>query len=163
MELLSAFGIDVRLLVANLINFLLLVGILYKLGYKPMLRFVRERQQKIADGLKHAEQAEHKLKETKEEERRVLAEAHREAQAILARAREQTTLQAAAMIKRAEEETKTIVARAKKEIRLEQELGVTRARQEVAGLVLAATEQVLRKKMDTKENEAFIKEVLKDV
>ncbi len=163
MELLQAFGIDIRLLAANFINFLLLVGILYKLGYKPILKFVRERQATIERGVKHAQQAEEKLKEAKEGEKRALAAAHREAQAILARAREQADVQAGAIVKRAEDETKNIVARAKKEIRLEQEQAIARARRDVAHLVVSATEQVLRKKMDAQEDERFIKEVLKEV
>jgi F-type H+-transporting ATPase subunit b len=163
MELLNAFGIDVRLLIANLINFLLLAGILYKLGYKPILKFVKERQEKIEQGVKKAEEAEEKIKQTIENEKLVLKQAYLKSQEIISKAREEADTQSNSIIKKAEEETKNIVSRAKKEILAEQAQSVERAKKEVAEIVILASEKILRKKINEKEDKIFIEETLKEI
>ena len=163
MESLSAFGIDWRLLVANLINFLILATILYKLGYRPILKFVRERQEKIERGVKRAEKAEEKIKQTIENEKRVLKQAHLKAQEIMSKAKTEAESLANSIVKKADEETKNIVSRAKKEIRLEQEQSVERAKKEVAEVIILASEKILRKKMSDKEDKLFVEETLKEI
>jgi len=163
MELLRAFGIDSRLLIANLINFLILVGILYKLGYKPILRFVKDRQKKIEQGVADAEHALKKLEEARETHGEMVKEAHKEAQEILARSREQAEIQAQAMIQKTREQAKDIVSRAKKEIKQQQAQSQLEVRQASASLVIALTEKLLRKKMTAASDEAFIKDSLKEL
>jgi len=163
MELLQAFGIDVRLLIANLINFLLLVGILYKLGYQPILKFVRERQAKIEQGIKDAERASQKLSDAAKEKESLLTEAHQEAQEILSRAKDQAGVQAKAILEKTNNEAREIVQRAKREIRLEQEQSVATIKQETASLVLAVSEKLLREKLDEKGNKQFIEKAIKDM
>ncbi len=161
MELLQAFGIDVRLLIANLINFLLLVGILYKLGYQPILKFVHDRQSKIEKGLSHAEEAHKKLTDAGAEQEAILAQAHKEAQTIISTAREQAQVQAEGIIKKTQDESRAIVDRAKKEIRLEQEKSVSEVRAQATQLVLDVTEKLLHEKMDAKKDAALVQDMIK--
>ena len=49
MELFNALGINLKILVAQLINFLVLFIVLYKFGYKPMLKFLDDRKDKIEE------------------------------------------------------------------------------------------------------------------
>ncbi|OJI07889.1 ATP synthase F0 subunit B [bacterium CG10_46_32] len=163
MELLHAFGIDSRLLIANLINFLLLVGILYKLGYKPILKFVKERQEKIAQGLLDAEKASKKLSEALDEQKALLSKTHKEAQEIIGKAREQAEIQAQGIIKKTNAQAKDIVERAKKEIRQQQTQSQLEVRREAASLVIGLTEKLLRKKVDAKTDHAFINDSLKEL
>ncbi|MDP3995028.1 MAG: F0F1 ATP synthase subunit B [bacterium] len=163
MELLQAFGIDARLLIAQLINFLILVGILYKLGYKPILAFVKERQKKIEQGVVDAERAEHKMRQAEEAHKEALSRAHKEAQEILARSREQAEVQAQAIIAKTQDQARDIVNRAKKEIKEQQVLSQQEVKREAAALVVGLTEKLLRKKMTAAADEAFIKDSLKEM
>ena len=56
-QLIHAFGIDARLILLQVINFGLLMAVLSYLLYKPVLKVLAERQEKIAQGVKDAEEA----------------------------------------------------------------------------------------------------------
>lgn len=163
MELLQAFGIDARILIAQLINFLILVGILYKLGYKPILSFVKERQKKIEQGVVDAERAEQKMQQAEEAHKEAIARAHKEAQEILARSREQAEVQAQTVLAKTQDQARDIVSRAKKEIKEQQVLSQQEVKAEAASLVVGLTEKLLRKKMTVAADEAFIKDSLKNI
>ena len=163
MEIFSAFGLDVKLLIANFINFLILVGVLYKFGYKPILKFVKTRQEKIEKGLTDAQAAAEKLEKASKEREKITSQAHKEAQEIIGKAKDQAKIQADALIKRAQNETRSIVERAKKEITLEKEQSVLSMRKQAAEIVISATEKLLRKKMDAKEDEKYVNDVLKEM
>jgi len=160
MRIFQAFGLDIKLLIANFVNFLILVFVLYKLGYKPILKFVKERQEKIEKGIKDAEDATKKLENAEVEKDELLSAAHKEAQEIIKNAKEQATLQSDAITKKAKSETASIVEKAKKEIRLEKEQSIVAARKEIAQIAILATEKLLNKKMDKKESERIAKEGL---
>ncbi|PIP67013.1 MAG: ATP synthase F0 subunit B [Parcubacteria group bacterium CG22_combo_CG10-13_8_21_14_all_41_9] len=160
MEILQAFGLDIKLLIANLVNFLILVFILYKLGYKPILKFVKERQDKIEKGIKHAEEAAKRLDDAATEQDKILSKAHKEAQNIIGKAKDQAKIQADAIVKRTKDEASAIVAKAKKEISLEKEQSLLSVRKEAGVAVIAATEALLKKKVDSKEDKEFIEESL---
>jgi|TARA_B100001971_G_C18106310_1_gene491705 F-type H+-transporting ATPase subunit b len=160
--LFTALGVDTTFLIANLINFLILVGILYKFGYKPILKFAKERQDKIEKGIKDAELAEKKLNDAEAKGNKQLSSAHRESQLIVGKAKEQAKLQADAMLKKTQVETKHIIDRAKKEIRLEQDKSIIEAKKEIASLTLLVTEKLMRKKIDAQVDKTFIEQTLKD-
>jgi len=163
MEILQAFGLDIKLLIANLVNFLILVFILYKLGYKPILKFVKERQEKIEKGIKHAEEAAKKLDDAANKQDKMIANAHKEAQEIIGKAKDQAKVQADSIIKKTQSETRNIVEKAKKEIALEKEQSLVSVRKEAIEAVISATEALLKKKVDIKEDKEFIENSLKEI
>ncbi len=83
MDILNQFGVQPILLVAQVVNFLILLFILKKFLYKPILRVLDERRKKIEESLKNAEEIEKKLLLTEEEKEKILAKASLEAQKII--------------------------------------------------------------------------------
>ncbi len=75
MDILNEFGIKPILLAAQVVNFLILLYILKRFLYKPILKVLNERKNKIADSLKNAEEIERKLVEISEEEQKRIAKA----------------------------------------------------------------------------------------
>src|SRR3954468_19539365 len=86
-QLFAAFGIDWRLLLIQALNFGLLLVVLSYFLYKPIMRIIDERREKIAEGVRTAEAASRRLAEAKEEGDKQIGEAAREAQALVATAR----------------------------------------------------------------------------
>jgi len=85
-EVLTAFGIDWRLIVIQVFNFALLMGVLWYFLYTPVLNIIKERKEKIEKGVQDAKDAA-TLKEHAEEDRmKVLTDANTEAEEIVARA-----------------------------------------------------------------------------
>lgn len=158
-ELLEKLGINWKLLIAQAVNFLVILAILRFTVYKPLLRVLAERRARITKGLDDAKQAGEKLGRIEGERKEVLAKAEGESLKIVSRAEEEakqkeTTLLAAAhakegdILKAAEK-----VAAAKK---LESEEKVYR---EAATLVKRAIERTISRAPKAAD-EALIAEAL---
>ncbi len=83
MELLTSLGIEWKLLVAQIINFGILVFVLYKLVYKPLLKVLDERSKMVQDAKDGASKVDAKLEEIKRLEESTLAEARKRGAEII--------------------------------------------------------------------------------
>ena len=86
-QLIHAFGIDIKLIVVQIVNFGLLFWLLTYFLYKPVLKFLSEREAKIKQGIENAEEASVRLQEAESEKKEIVSEAHKEAENIAERAR----------------------------------------------------------------------------
>lgn len=157
MELLTKFGIDLRLLIAQAVNFLLLLGILTWAVYRPLLRVMNERSRKIQAALDDAKAIEveraalaaHRQAEVakvKAEVAGLLAEAERSAQAARA--------EALALAKVAAEQ---LVEKARGLIAKEKERLLAEVQREVARLVADAAEVVLQHKLEGEQDTQLVR------
>lgn len=143
MELITALGIDLRVFIAQLINFAVLVYVLYRYAYHPILNLLAERKEKIRRGIEDAEASAKALAEASEEKRNIIAAANKEAEAMAARAKEHAEKKAEGILddahKKAEQAIKDAALRAeelKVQARKESEA-------EIAKLAILAAEKVL--------------------
>ncbi|EKD65634.1 MAG: hypothetical protein ACD_50C00026G0004 [uncultured bacterium] len=105
MEFISNFGLDPILLVAQIVNFLVVLFILRKFLYKPILKTLEKRKNLIKDGLDKAQEATIRLEKIEEKERRVLSTAQKQAQQMLDEAKKESV----GILKDAEDSTKAKV------------------------------------------------------
>lgn len=162
-DLISAFGLDYRVMIANIVNFTLLMLILYKIGYKPILKFVQDRTNTIESGLKNAKEAAKHLEQAKAEQEAVLVEARKEAQQIMTTAQDQAKKQASAFVEKSRTEAQAVLDKAKKDIRIEHEKMIQQAKSELSGLVLLASEKLLQEKITEASDKQFVDKVLADI
>ncbi len=162
MDFLKDFGVKPLFLAAQVVNFLVLLFILNKLLYKPILKVLSERRKKIEDSLKNAEEIERKLLETEEQKEEVLAktqeeiqkmidEAKREIENMKAEGKQQAEALAAQIIKKGEEEARANV------VRVEQQL------LEKFGHFVALGMQKVTGKVVTKDQRKIIDEEIKHI
>jgi F-type H+-transporting ATPase subunit b len=163
MKLLTAFGLDYKILIAQLVNFGILFFVLWKFGYKPMFKLLDDRKKKIETGLEHAAQAEIKLKEISEEEKKVLTEAKKEAAKIIDEARGMAEESRKKNIEKTKEEIGQLINQEKENMRQEKAEILKSINKEVADLVMVAVEKVLAEKMDGKKDEELIEKAIKEV
>ena len=90
MEIIKNFGLDPVLLGAQIINFLIILFILKRFAYKPVLDILKKREDSIKEGLKQAEEGKNFLDEALEKEKKILQEAHRRAEKIIEDAKNQS-------------------------------------------------------------------------
>jgi F-type H+-transporting ATPase subunit b len=100
--LFSTFGINGKLLLMQAVNFGLLLLVLWKFVYRPVLAMIDERRAKIADGIAQAEAASRRLAEADEEARGLVGAAAKEGEGLVAAARERADVRAAEIVKDAE-------------------------------------------------------------
>jgi F-type H+-transporting ATPase subunit b len=160
-ELLTNLGIDWKLLVAQIINFLVLLFVLWKFAYGPIVAMLEKRQKKIEQGLKDAEKSHKKLLESAEKEKEVLRQARTEAKEIVEKAKEQAERSRSEMAVEAKTQAEKIISNAKLEIEREKEKTISEIKAEIGGLVVAATEKVIGEKIDEKKDKKLIEESLR--
>ncbi|MFP4166061.1 MAG: F0F1 ATP synthase subunit B [Opitutales bacterium] len=155
MTIAENFGLKPELIVAQGINFILVMVVLWKFAVKPVVSTLDERQQKIADGLQYAEEMKTQLaeaereraekrKETSEEAQRILAEAREQAKELLEKKTQEATAQAEAVLRKASEATE-----------LERQKMLSDVRQEVARLVVETSAKVLSRELSDEEKQDF--------
>lgn len=160
MELIEKLGLDWRLLLAQIVNFFLLLFILRKFAYKPILEALQRRRDRIAEADANAEQIQKNLEDSEKSRERMITEARKEALVIVNHATAQTKTMQEAMMGEARKDVEKIVSDAHVEINAAREKMIADARGEIASLVVAAAGKVLEREVDEKENARMIDETL---
>lgn len=159
-QLITQLGIDWKLLIAQIINFLVLLFVLWKFAYGPIVAMLERRQKKIEKGLKEADEAHKKFAEAEAKYGDILREARTEAKGIIEKARKQAERSKSEIAGAASAQAEKIVADAKAEIAREKENMISEIKSEIGGLVVTATEKIIGEKIDEKKDKELIKESL---
>ncbi len=162
-ELISQLGIDWRLLLAQVVNFLILLYVLKRFAFEPLKKALHNRQKTIEKGLDEAKKAEEEREKLRMLRQELRLKAQKEAEALLGEARIKGVKEYEEYVKKAEKRATEIVALAKQEIGNEKEKALMEARGELASMVMMATEKVLREKMDERKDREFIERALKEI
>lgn len=162
MELIiETFHVDVKLLLAQMINFAIVFCILYFFALKPLMKVLAERSKKIEKSLKDAKEIENKLVNTEEEYKKAIAEAKKEANEIMEKAIAQAEEKKQEAVKKAKEEIGAVINQEKAKMQSEKEKTLKEIKKEVVDLVILSMEKVLDEKIDKKKDEEIIKKTLK--
>ncbi len=163
LQIFDDFGLDIRFLVAQIVNFGIVAILLYKFAYKPVLATIEERQKKISDGLQYAEEMKAKLADAEKAHAATLQKAQQEAQTILGEARETAKLYLDKQTEAAAGKSEEIIAKAKEAIDLERNKMLTEVRGEVVRLVIDTTSKVLTKDLSEDEKSRFSKSAAEEL
>ena len=142
--LLSAFGISGSLLLAQAVNFGILLVVLWYFLYKPVMKVLAERQQKVAQGVMDAERAAEKLKGADAEAAVVVSKAEGDAEGIVTGARETANAEKARIVKEADARAAAIAADADARAKETAAKSLRESEKEVARLAVLAAEKVIR-------------------
>lgn len=146
-ELLENLEIKWQLLAAQAVNFFILLFLLKKFLYKPMLKFLRERREAIEEGLKKSELAEQKFQEMREFQAKELAKTRREAQKIIDESKKRAEEAKKQIVAKTREEAEGIFTKAERDIAQMKAQRMAEAEQELGKLALEGMEYLLREKM----------------
>lgn len=159
--LVKTFHIDAGLLLAQLVNFIIVLLVLYKFAYKPILKVLNDRTDKIEKGIKDAENAEVRLTEMEKKEKEVLLKAKEEAQKIIQQAEKTAITNVEELEIKAKKQSEKTLEEAKKQIEQEKNKAVKEAKSEIAELVMSATEKIIGEKMDSTKDKELIEKAIK--
>ena len=160
-NLIGAFHIDYKILIAQLINFTIVLFVLYKFAYNPILKIINARTEKIEKGLKDAEEARKKLEETEIKEKEILNRARKEAQIILESAEKMAVKNKEEVMENAKKKSEEIMTVAKKQLEEERKKMIGEVKAEIADLVVAATEKIISEKLDAHKDKELIEKIIK--
>jgi F-type H+-transporting ATPase subunit b len=160
---LAALGINGKLFLAQLINFGILLFVVVKWVYRPLLKTVDERSKKIADGLTHADEAKKQLAKAEEHASLLVQKAEGDARTILDDARKGAETERQSAVAQTKQDLERQLADARERLKSEKEAALHAVKNEVAALVMAATEKVLQKSMDEKTQKQLVESAIKEV
>ncbi|MDD4599830.1 MAG: F0F1 ATP synthase subunit B [Negativicutes bacterium] len=143
-------------LIAQIINFLILVAILTKVAYKPLMKALQERQERIAASIDQADRDKAAAEQLKREYQEQLAMARAEAQAIVEKATRLAEQTKDEIITAARAEHAKLLKEAQVEIDRERQLALSELRGEVVALSMAAASKIIEKNLDTETNSKLV-------
>lgn len=150
-------------LIAQIVNFLILVGILTKFAYKPLMKALEDRQKKIADSIDSAEREKQEAEALRLSYQAQLADARAQAQAIVEKAEKLAEEMKEEILKEARMESARILKNVQAEVARERELALAQIKGEVVMLSMAAAAKIIDKNIDTEANASLVSDFIEQL
>ena len=154
---------DPGLYIWTILTFLILLGALYSLAWRPLLGALEQRQTSIRQSLDDARQAKQELERLHGESARILAEARSEADRILARTREDANRFRDELKQKAQAEAANVVKGAERQIELETARALQQIRTEAVELSVAIASKILQRNVSREDNQRLIDETFHQI
>lgn len=163
MEIINDFGINFYSLIAQIVNFLLLLFILNKILFKPLLKVLDERKRKIAVSLEEAEQISKELANAEKTSKELIEKANLKSDQLILEAREASERIHATAVSKAKLEAEKIFQKNQENLTLEKEKMRASLRAELMDVVVIATQKILGKNLSVEEKRLITKSSLKEI
>lgn len=157
----GTFGLRTDVFVAQLVNFLLILLILWKFAYKPILAVLDEREKKIAKSLHDADLVTKRLHDADKEKEDILRLAREEADAFARKSLEDTQARKTEMVSAAKQEVERLIANGKAQLAEEHDAMMIAMRKEIVDIAIAAATKVLGEVITEKKSQSLAEEVVR--
>ena len=144
-------------------TFLVLLFLLAKFAWKPLLQALESRQEMIQKSLNDAEKAKQELEEVQLESNKIVAQARSEAETIIATSRSEGAKLREDLREKAQSEAQSIVTQAEQQIQQERDRALSQIREEAVDVSLSVASKLIQRNLSKEDNEKIIKEALKQV
>jgi F-type H+-transporting ATPase subunit b len=158
--MLDALGIDLQRTLIHVVNFLILLFILQRFLFKPVLTMLDQRAATIRDSVEAADRMRQEAARADQERNEALREARRQAEEIVARASQEAERIRAEARTNAQEEAQRIITRAEQEANAERQTAMQELRGQVADLAISAAERVIHRNLDHQAQRVLVEEFL---
>lgn len=163
MEIIETLGIDWKLLLAQIINFGIVLGLLLKFVYKPLLRTIDARRDAVRKSIEDAaaiEKQKQKMEETRQEK---LHQADKEAGAILERAKAEADAMRADIVANATREAEQIIAKGEKQLENERSRVFAEVQEAMTSSIIKLSEEIIRREFTKDDQTRLMKHIEKEL
>ena len=157
----TTFHIDWKIIIAQAINFVVVLAVLYFLALKPLKKLMSDRENRIKGGLEDAKRNEEMLAATKKEYDAIVARARVEAHTIFQEGKHEAEVKKAEMMEQAHADVTVMIENGKKTLESQKVKMVEEAKKEIVSLVVKATEKLLEDHDDKTFDQKQIKNIKK--
>jgi F-type H+-transporting ATPase subunit b len=155
-------GFHLPSLFVYLVNFVILLGILYAVGYKPILKMLDQRSDGIRESVETVERVRQEAAAQQQDMEKRLGEGRQEGQALLAQAREMADKYRDEEKEKARQAAEAFVVRAKDDIQRERDEAINLVRRQFSELAILAAERVIERSLDESAHRDIIEKVLEE-
>ena len=154
---------DPGLFIWTIVTFLVLLTLLAKFAWRPLLQALESRQESIRKSLDDAQKAKQELERLQTESAEIIRQARVEADSIITRSRADADRLREEMRQKARAEAEGIVRNAERQIQLETSRALQQIRHEAVDLSIAIASKIIRRNLSKEDNERLIDEALEQV
>lgn len=158
----AAQGINTGDILFQLAAFLILLALLKKFAWGPLMGIMKQREEHVANEIAEAEKSRQESKNLLEQQQNLLKEARTEAQSLIENAKKQGDIQREEIITTARSEAERIKESAKLEIDQQKEKAVAAIREQVASLSVLIASKVIEKELTTADQEKLINDYIQE-
>jgi len=155
--------LDPGLFVWTILTFLVLLGVLAKFAWNPLLKMLKDREEFIRSSLDDAEKAKVELERLNLEGEDIVNRARSEAQTILSEGKAAASKLKDETLNAAKDQAKSILSDAEKQIRIEKDKAIEDIKSEVVDLSLSVVTKLIKKNISREDNQALIDDSLENV
>ena len=156
----EGLGLSVSTFIAQVVNFIILLVVLYFFAYKPVLKMLDERSRKIKESMDEVQKVKEQAAQTEEEFKKKIEAASKEGQEVISKAMRTGEDARKRAQDEAKQEAQGLVEKARVEIQQERNEAISELRQEFADLTIVAAEKVIEKSLDKETHRQIIDKVL---
>ena len=154
---------DPGLFIWTIATFLVLLFLLSKFAWRPLLQALENRQQMIQKSLSDAEQAKQELEQVQQESNRIVAKARADADAIVAATRADAATLQEELREQARAEADGIIKNAERQIQQQTDRSLAQIREEAVDLSLMIASKLIQRNLSKEDNDALIDRALQQV
>lgn len=155
--------IQLNQIIFQIINFSVVVGALAYLLYKPIIKILEERADKIASGQKAAEKNLNEQENIEKLKKQAVQEGQKEANKIISEAKETATKQANKIKADAKKEAEAAIAKLKEDFQDEKKSQLKMMKKEFNSAVIAVSEKVISQSLTEKKHQELIDKELESI
>jgi len=160
-SLISTFHVDLKLFIAQLVNFAIVFSVLYFFAFKPLVKTMSDRTEKIDKSLKDADEIEKRLALTEKEREEIIIAAKKQASLIVEEAAARGEERKNELVAKAKEEIGQVINNEKEKLVRDKAETLKEIKNEVADLVILTVEKLLNEKMTGDKDKELIKKMVK--
>jgi F-type H+-transporting ATPase subunit b len=158
----DGLGISLELLIAQLINFLILFGLLYAFAYKPFMRILDERSATVKEKIDKADHLKDQAAEAEKEAMRRLVDADNAGKTIMAQAARSAEETKRKALEEAKPEVEAVITRARRNVEQEREEVLRELKHEFTSLTISAAQKVIEQELDEEKHRKLIEKVFEE-
>lgn len=163
MELLHKLGIDWKLLIAQIVNFAILLFVLYKFVYKPVLEMLEKRSKTIEKGIRDAKESEERLVKIEKMREERMAQAEKEIGRLLDQAKNDAEGMKKDIVAAANAQSEDMLRRAKIQMTEEKEKMIQDVKSEVTRFIVLATGKLLEREFSAVDQKRLTEAVAQEM
>ncbi|MBM7662461.1 F-type H+-transporting ATPase subunit b [Bacillus mesophilus] len=157
------FKLNTGDIIFQLLVFLVLLALLRKFAFGPLMGIMKERESRIANEIQSAEQNNADAKKLVEEQREMLKQSRQEAQELIENAKKLGEEQKNSIVLEARNEATRIKDSAVKEIAQEKDQAIAALREQVASLSVLIASKVIEKELNEQDQQKLINDYIQDI
>ena len=154
---------DPGLFIWTIVTFLVLLALLAKFAWRPLLQALESRQERIRKSLEDAERARQELERLQQESAKIMRQARIEAESIVTQTRADAERLREELKQKAKDEADKILRNAQQQIQLQTRQAIQQIRHEVADIAVLLASKLLERNIAKEDNARLIDDTLKQI